>query len=335
MLDTLGIKQDIVQAGTPTTSIIFQNHHGKQIGEFPSPSTLIKRGQLTKILREAALESGVAIEFGKRLTDVEITSDQRVSAHFEDGSEAHGDLLVGCDGIQSQTRRSVMPSAPRPRYLGLIGSGGFTPNSVDLPPEDVTRMTFGLKGFFGYQVIPSGEVFWFENFTQSTEPDQGHFREISDETWRTKLLDLHRDDHSSIQKIIHSADEIGKYPIYEMPSLPTWHTGPVCLIGDAAHAMSPSGGQGASMALEDATVLAKCLRDISNVGDAFATFEQLRKDRVEKIVTDARRNSHQKRPTNPVTLKIRDPVLPFLLRMGVKSAKQTNSYKINWKEKVT
>jgi FAD-dependent urate hydroxylase len=62
--------------------------------------------------------------------------------------------------------------------------------------------------------------------------------------------------------------------------LPAWHKGPVCLIGDAAHAMTPSAGQDASMALEDAIVLTRCLRDAPDAERAFAAFEALRKDRV-------------------------------------------------------
>ena len=51
-------------------------------------------------------------------------------------------------------------------------------------------------------------------------------------------------------------------PIHAIPHLPTWHTGRMVVIGDAAHAPSPTSGQGASLAIEDAVVLAKCLRDL-------------------------------------------------------------------------
>jgi len=119
-----------------------------------------------------------------------------------------------------------------------------------------------------------------------------------------------------------------------MPSLPTWHEGPVCLIGDAAHATLPSAGQGASMAMEDAVVLAKCLRDVPDAESAFAAFEAMRKDRVEWLVEEARRNGSRKAPTNVVTRAIRDLVLPLFLKMGVKNARKAYSYKVDWDEKV-
>lgn len=196
------------------------------------------------------------------------------------------------------------------------------------------RMTFGKEGFFGYQVAPSGAIYWFENFIQPDEPDRRELDAISDDEWRRKLLDVHRDDHEPIAEVIRSTESrIGRFPIYDIPSLSTWRKGPVVLIGDAAHATSPHVGQGASMALEDAIVLAKCLRDVPDAENAFATYERLRKDRVEKLVEEARRTGNQKAPSNAVTRGIRDLVLLFFLKMGVKNARKVYSYRVDWSEK--
>lgn len=334
VLDTLGVTEESLDSGIPTTSIAFQNHRGRQLGENRETTVLIKRGLLNKGLREAALRRGVPIEFGKRLKDVEITHGRTVIAHFEDGGEARGDLLVGCDGVHSQTRRSVMPDAPKPRYAGTIDSGGFTKTPNVPSSNGVMRMTFGTKGFFGYQVMPWGEAYWFENHQETTEPDRGKLEAVSDDEWRQKLLGIHRGDHEPIEEIIRSTGgPIGRWPSYEMPSLPAWHTGPVCLIGDAAHATLPSAGQGASMAMEDAIVLAKCLRDVPGVEQAFAAFEALRRDRVEELVEAARKNGGRKAPTNVLTRSIRDLVLPFFLKMGVKNAEKAYSYRVDWGEK--
>ncbi len=229
-------------------------------------------------------------------------------------------LIVGC-GIAGPV-------------LGIVDSGGFT-RTPDVPSSrGVMRMTFGTKGFFGYQVVPSGEVFWFENFQEPTEPDRKQLEEIPHDQYRRKLLDVHRDDHEPIATLVRSTEgRIGRYPNYDMPSLLTWHQGPVCLIGDAAHATLPSAGQGASMAMEDAIVLAKCLRDVPDTERAFAAFEALRKDRVEELVEEARRNGSRKAPTNVLTRTIRDLVLPFFLKMGVKNAERAYSYRVDWDER--
>ncbi len=335
VLDALGIREEALGGGFPTTSIVFHSHRGKVLGKHPETTILIKRGLLNKGLREAAIRRGVTVEFGKRLKDVEITRQRTVVAWFEDRSEESGDFLVGCDGIHSRTRQAIMPDAPEPVYTGVIDSGAFT-RSPSVPPSDgVMRMTFGTKGFFGYQVVPSGEIYWFENFQQPTEPDRKKLEAIPNHEWRQKLLEMHRDDHVPITEIIRSTEStIGRWPIYDMPSMPTWYKGPVCLIGDAAHATSPHVGQGASIAMEDAFVLAKCLRDVPDAEEAFVTYERLRKDRVEKIVKEARRTGNHKAPSNAITRGIRDLVLPFFLKMGVKNTEEVYSYRVDWDEKV-
>jgi 2-polyprenyl-6-methoxyphenol hydroxylase-like FAD-dependent oxidoreductase len=79
-----------------------------------------------------------------------------------------------------------------------------------------------------------------------------------------------------------------------MPRLPAWHAGRMIVIGDAAHAPSLTSGQGASLSIEDAVTLARCLRDLPGREQAFARFETLRRLRVEQIVQAATRiNSSQ------------------------------------------
>ncbi|MDQ3327347.1 MAG: FAD-dependent monooxygenase [Chloroflexota bacterium] len=333
VLDTLGITDEVLRQGTPTTSIVFRNHRGKQLGVLSERTILIKRGALNLVLREAATTRGVEIEWGKRLKDVAITPERSVGARFEDGTVSRGEILVGCDGIHSATRRSIMPNAPKPQYTGIVDSGGYTRAPGIVPSDGVMRMTFGARGFFGCQASPSGEVYWFENFRTSSEPDREELDAIPNDVWRQKLIEKHREDHASIAEIIHTTEgRIGRWPSYDLPSLPTWHKGPVCLIGDAAHATLPSAGQGASMVLEDAVVLAKCLRDIPDSESAFNTFEQLRKDRVEELVRAARKIGNRKGPTNALTRQIRDTLLPFFLRMSGKNARRAHAYRVEWED---
>jgi 2-polyprenyl-6-methoxyphenol hydroxylase-like FAD-dependent oxidoreductase len=89
------------------------------------------------------------------------------------------------------------------------------------------------------------------------------------------------------------------------------------IIGDAAHATAPSAGQGASMALEDAVILAKCLRDCPDAPAAFAAFQSLRRDRVEKIVKHGARSANSK-AAGPVGRVIRDLILPIAFRRAAK-----------------
>jgi 2-polyprenyl-6-methoxyphenol hydroxylase-like FAD-dependent oxidoreductase len=106
------------------------------------------------------------------------------------------------------------------------------------------------------------------------------------------------------------------------------------IIGDAAHAASPTSGQGASLAIEDAVVLARCLGDLPDVSSAFAVFEQLRRPRVERVVAWATRMNRNKMP-GPIARVFRDAVLPVILR---RLARQSQSwlfdYHIQWEERI-
>jgi len=104
---------------------------------------------------------------------------------------------------------------------------------------------------------------------------------------------------------------------YDMPVLRRWHNERMIVIGDAAHATAPSAGQGAAMALEDAVILAKCLRDCSDIPTSFITFESLRRSRVERIVKHGARSANSK-AAGPIGRVIRDLILPIAFNRAAK-----------------
>src|SRR5712691_1772133 len=133
------------------------------------------------------------------------------------------------------------------------------------------------------------------------------------------ILAMHADDPSPNAKILEHVDRISRtYPIYAMPELPAWHKGRVVLIGDAAHAVGPHAGQGASMAIEDALVLAGCFEAEQSYEAAFQRYEELRRRRIDRVVKLTARNTSQKRTTGWLGLGIGDLVLPFLIPFGIK-----------------
>jgi 2-polyprenyl-6-methoxyphenol hydroxylase-like FAD-dependent oxidoreductase len=343
VLKTLGLEPLFEQDGFPTTGITFYNSRGRIIGEldnqfdkerYGARGHVLKREHIFKVLRDEVQREGIPLHFGKRLEHVSQTN-KGVQATFGDGTTVTGDVLIGADGISSSTRQIILPTSPRPSYVGLVDTGGFAqlPNLRHLTGPQ--HMIFGKRAFFGYIMKPSGEVFWFSNVPWEQEPSRAELGSISDEAWKNKLLELHRDDPAPILEIIKatSAQGLGKWPTRDMPALPIWYQGSVCVMGDAAHATSPSAGQGASLALEDAVVLGKCLRDIANTEQAFATFQNLRKARVENLIRAARRNGSRKVP-HPVVGLIRDVMLPTFLKAGAKAAHQTYTYKVDWAEKL-
>ncbi|MEO5866842.1 MAG: FAD-dependent monooxygenase, partial [Sphingomonas sp.] len=101
--------------------------------------------------------------------------------------------------------------------------------------------------------------------------------------------------------------------LFDMPSLPQWHSGRCVLIGDAAHAVSPHSGQGASLALEDAAELAAALQRHDRPEAAFADFEARRRRRTERVVAYGRKVGNQKR-LGPIASKVQEWIMPMLLR---------------------
>jgi 2-polyprenyl-6-methoxyphenol hydroxylase-like FAD-dependent oxidoreductase len=142
------------------------------------------------------------------------------------------------------------------------------------------------------------------------------------EQWRQQLIDLFAPDRGPASDLIAAGRlELAADNIRDLPSVPTWHRGPMVIIGDAAHAPSPSSGQGASMAAEDAVVLAKCLRDLPDIPRALATYERLRRRRVERIVAQGARTSSAKTPGS-VGRMLRDLLLPAVFRFLVTERSQ-------------
>jgi 2-polyprenyl-6-methoxyphenol hydroxylase-like FAD-dependent oxidoreductase len=144
------------------------------------------------------------------------------------------------------------------------------------------------------------------------------------------ILALHVDDPSPNAEILEHVDRIEhRYLVYDMPRLPCWHKGRVVLTGDAAHAVGPHAGQGASMAIEDALVLAASLAAERRCEAAFRRFEKLRRERIEQVVKLTARNSSQKRASSWLGLMIRDLVLPFLISRSIKIGRELFCYRVD------
>lgn len=288
----------------------------------------ITRAAIYTALRDEAVRRGVRIEYGKRLTSASSTADG-VSATFSDGTTARGDLLIGADGLRSTTRTVIDPDAPPPRYVPLLNAGGYA-RGLDLDAEPGRmHMVFGRNCFYAYLIHPSGDVWWFANPRQPRELTRDELARVP---WREKLRGLFTREDGPAIDLINATDEIfAGWNTYDFPKVPTWHRDRMVIIGDAAHATSPASGQGASMAIEDAVTLGKCLRDIEDVPAAFTHYESLRRARVERVVKQGKRNGDGK-SLGPVMRH----VLPLILKLAKPSASGTRwmyGHRIAWDER--
>ncbi|WP_084955545.1 FAD-dependent monooxygenase [Thermoactinospora rubra] len=311
-LRVLDAHRKVMAAGVPTPRMVMWSGTGKRLGEVPNGLPLddgmvshtILRSDLHAILRDEATARGIPIAYGKRLVAFEDTGSE-VVARFEDGTEATGDILVAADGVHSRTRALLDPQAPAPHYVGLYNFGGMVKDPDFESEPGVYHMVFGKKAFFGHVGSLTGETWWFANLPRAlgdVPPD-----------WRPVLVDAFEGDANFSAELLRRNPPGMALPIYDLPPLRTWHGGRVVLTGDAAHATSPSSGQGASLAIEDAVVLARCLRDAPGHEAAFARFEKERRPRVERVVAYSRRISNTK-AAGPLTRVVRDLVMPMFLK---------------------
>jgi 2-polyprenyl-6-methoxyphenol hydroxylase-like FAD-dependent oxidoreductase len=324
VLRALGLGARLDGLGFQNDRLVFHSDTGRVLSEAPVGGITVRRGELSRMLREAAQGVGVAFEFGKSLTSV-TEHDRDVIAHFADGASAHGTSLIGADGIHSRTRSSCFVDAPMPSFTGILNLGGIT--RTDLAPTGTAmHMIFGRRAFFGYAVRPGGETYWFSNIGLKEEPRCGA---LVTGNPRERLLTAHDGDPSEVIRILHAvAGDIGAWPDYDIPPLRTWRRGRICLLGDAAHAVGPHVGQGASLALEDAFVMAKCLREIAETSRALTMFESIRRQRVDPILKQSRRTGRQKAPTGWLGRKIRDAILPVFLKSSARAAIELYGYDV-------
>jgi 2-polyprenyl-6-methoxyphenol hydroxylase-like FAD-dependent oxidoreductase len=312
---------ELLAAGYATPTLRLGNGAGRLLAELPlggpepdgTTTTTIRRADLYRALRAEAVRRGIPIAYEKRLTGLDQDPDG-VTARFADGSTAAGDLLVGADGLHSRSRDLLNPGPITPRYLGLLNAGGFTTSPVQADLDrtpGVVSMAFGKRSFFGWTVAPDGSVWWFANPPSKRPIDP---RAWTEPAWRAHLLELFADDAIPAAAIIRATGEvIGPWNTFDLPRVPVWRSGRAVLAGDAAHAVSPSSGQGASMAVEDAVTLGRCLATAADVPTALAAYESARRARVEKVVVYGRRSGSTK-TVGPIGAAIRDAMTPPLMR---------------------
>jgi 2-polyprenyl-6-methoxyphenol hydroxylase-like FAD-dependent oxidoreductase len=323
-LRAIDADKPVLAAGFPTPANVLLSGTGRRLGVVSNGGRLadgtvshtIRRPRLYRALHDEAAARGIRTEYGRRLVGAEVTAGGGVVAAFDDGTRATGDLLVGADGVHSATRRLLDPAAPAPRYVGLVNFGGYTPDSAGSTEPGAWHMIFGRRAFFGYVVDPDGGTVWFANVPRPAVT-AAERAATSAERWQRQLVELFAADHGPASDLIAAGTlELAGDSTHDLPSVPTWHRAPMVIVGDAAHAPSPTSGQGASMAAEDAVVLAQCLRDLPEIPQALAAYERLRRSRVERIVAHGARAGSAKTP-GPVGRFLRDLALPLVFRFLV------------------
>lgn len=236
------------------------------------PCIGVERAQLQQVLMAGAED--VPCRLRTSVTALE-SGENRVRARLSDGSAREYDLVVGADGIASTIRKLAFEAAP-PKSAGHVGWRSLVPAR----PSGLRHLQFflGEGCFFG--LCPVGRSATY-GFGHVNDPELRDRVEGRLERLRSRFATFGR----SVQEYLCGLerDEQIHCSTIEWIEQDDWVSGRVVLIGDAAHASSPIMGQGGSLAIEDALVLAECFDSIPSIAEALEAYTRRRKPRVQWV----------------------------------------------------
>ena len=307
-LEALGLDIDLAGRGQTLHSFGVNDTAGNHIAWLPVPevskdlglpaTVLISRGGLQQALLDAV--GDVPITLGARAVGFE-TRPHSAVVRFADGTTAEGDVVVGADGIYSAIRAQIAGPEPilDPGYVCWLAIVPFSHHR--LLPGAVSHY-WGLGQRFGLLDIGHGQVYWFG--TKNMPVEQA-------EDWRGTKEDIVRDYQGwadEVQEAIRvtPAEDIIAVPARDRAFLEQWGDGRVTLLGDAAHPMLSSLAQGATMAVEDAVVLAGTLARTEDPVAGLRSYEDQRRDRLRAVVIGSRAASEMEQLDDPEQVRLRN-----------------------------
>ncbi len=306
-LEALGLLEKVRRLGVETTDLSYYSKHGTLIWREPRglaagyrwPQVSIHRGTLQMLLLAACRERLGAgrLHFGRRLLGFEETAAGRVRAAFADRRDGgvverrEADLLIGCDGIHSAVRARLHPGEGPPSWNGailwrgtaraapflsgrsMIMAGHERQKFVCYPIEAADGAGRALLNWVAELRFPPDRPFRREDWNR--EGRLGDFLPAF-EDWRFSWLE--------VPAVIRAAPRVFEYPMVDRDPLPSWGSGPVTLLGDAAHPMYPVGSNGVSQALLDVAELVRAIRRHGPTPAALSAYEAVRRPATAALI---------------------------------------------------
>lgn len=287
-MDALGVLDDYLEAAFGFDFVEIYLPNGQRAARIPSPKLVegrpanlgVSRPALHKVLGDKAIEAGARVRLGVVARTIE-DDGPGVDVAFSDGTAGRYDLVVGADGIYSDTRAKLFPDAPAPEFTGQSVWRYNLPKPCDV---DCLR---AYEGRIGIGLVPLSAALMYIYVT-TPEPSNPRFQrdELAGEM-RARLAGAPEDIRQLAAQITDGEAVVYK-PLECLMLEGAWHRGRVVLLGDAVHATTPHLGQGAGMAIEDSIVLADELARADAPEAAFEAYHRRRAERCGYIVRASR-----------------------------------------------
>jgi 2-polyprenyl-6-methoxyphenol hydroxylase-like FAD-dependent oxidoreductase len=288
-----------------------------------APLVAVQRARLHAVLDAFAARHGVEVRTGHPVTGWS-ESDEGVEVALADATTVRGSVLVGADGLRSAVRRQLLDDGP-PRYRGISAVRGLGPASARWPDGFIA---YGRGLILFAAAIDADRVYWVASIRtpEGVWPAKGPAAAYADLRRRLAGWD------PELTGVVAGADlaDLVLTDVYDRNPVRRWSRGRVVLIGDAAHPMVYTMGQGANVALEDAATLAVRLDPTAGpvTPEVLTRFVAERADRAAKIVKQSRLFGRIGHVRNPLAVRLRDTMMS---RMGGGNQEDANADLMRWR----
>ncbi|NJP08525.1 MAG: FAD-dependent urate hydroxylase HpxO [Leptolyngbyaceae cyanobacterium RU_5_1] len=254
-----------------------------EVGQRPYP---VARRDLQSMLVEAFLGE---VHLDHKCVSVE-QDETGVTALFENGHTAQGDLLIAADGLRSVLRSYVLDQDVEPKYVGYVNWNGLVPADEELAAKNTWVIYVGEHKRASMMPVGGDRFYFFFDvpLPKGTPADP--------EQYKTELKQHFVGWADPVQNLIERFDPnaVARPEIHDLGPIDRFVKGRVALLGDSAHTTCPDMGQGGCQAMEDGLVLTNYLISTNiSVEDALKRYEMERTTRANAVVDKARKRAEQ------------------------------------------
>lgn len=310
-LDELGLLDEFRAISVDAEDSIFYNHFGQEIYAekcgvhmgYLHEQRFVHRGILQMLLlRTVVARLGEdAVVLGARITGyAQDAEGVTLVVEHRDGSteQVRHEAVIAADGIKSAVRRQMHPNLAEPEFSGITMWRGTTLREPFRGGHTILHL--GDPRISTMVVYPIAENFEdtgldLINWVVETNGEETieDWNQVADPEQIIPAFDSLQLPFLDVQELIRNAREVYLFPLIRHFPLDTWVDGRVVLLGDAAHAMYPRGGNGITQAMLDARVLTEQLAAHGTPAEAFAAYDAKRREIVNRIADNMRGEGYE------------------------------------------